>query len=91
MQRDAAGIATDIPIINLAPIKWGEKNEMSGKEKKLRFNATYIAPNGRIVDSVIMPNHRVDKVDQQPESCPRHVETCSSVPRYGVGKRDCVQ
>jgi len=80
MQRDAAGIATLIPIM----IRTANNSSLSKSTTSPDLKLTDITPSRSPVDRVAVPNNRVYEEVEAGDACPGHVETCARVPCFQV-------
>lgn len=77
MQRDAAGMATELPIISLVTAQLVSDAQ---KERKNGGTRTDVTPDWRLVDDVRIPDHRINEEDQACQSRPYHVHASTRVP-----------
>jgi hypothetical protein len=79
MHKDAAGIATEAPIISrvAAMIMISEYHP----DTRLALPTDVAPDRGRVI-SITVPDYRDDEQSEASYARPRHVETCPSVPSF---------
>lgn len=81
MQREAAGIATERPIMKReAEMRMSVPMQI----RRMRYLLTYITPHRCGVQHIRVPDDRVDEVVEAAKASPCHVETCTGIPRFKV-------